>query len=515
MKKNNSRTKKSFKNMVASVTANIVAIAIGFFARSAFIKILGNEYNGLNGLFTNIISLLSIVELGIGNAIIYNLYKPIAENDQKTIKTLMRFYKKSYHIIGIIVGFLGIGIIPFLSMITGTVTVKINITIVYLLFLSDTIFSYFLSYKRSILYANQENYYISVTDIFYQITMNFLQISILYLTKNFYIYLIIKIIMRIVENIVITYIANSKYPYLKEKNIEKLDKNIEKDIFKKIKALFFHQIGGFIINGTDNIIISKFFGLIVVGLYSNYYLIINSVQTIAKQIIQATTPSIGNMLVTETQERQFEIFKKIRFINFWIAAFCGTCIFVLMKPFIIIWIGQENLLSTITLVVLTFNFYQKTSRFTYASFKNAAGIFHEDRFIPIIESITNIIASIILLKIVGLPGVFLGTIVSGLCLWCYSYPKFVYKKLFNKNYKAYISETIGYIFLFCVILSTTYFITNISSYSNVLIELVLKSIICLIIPNIIIVICFYKTDNLRYYAKLIKKLPIFKKEAKK
>ena len=176
-----------------------------------------------------------------------------------------------------------------------------------------------------------------------------------------------------------------------------------------------------------------------------------------------------------------------------------------MKPFIIIWIGEENLLSTLTLIVLTFNFYQKTSRFTYSSFKNAAGIFHEDRFVPIIESIINIIASIILLKIIGLPGVFLGTIISGLCLWCYSYPKFIYKKLFNKNYKAYIKETTGYIFLFSMILSITYFISAINPIRNNMLNLLSNLGICLIIPNFIMAICFYKTDNFKYYINILKK----------
>ncbi len=514
MKSKKSRTSKSFKNMIASVISNIVAISIGFFARSLFIKTLGNEYNGLNGLFTNIISLLSIVELGIGNAIIYNLYKPIVEDDKETIKSLMQFYKKSYHIIGIIVLLLGFLIIPFLDNITGKVNVNVNIIIVYFLFLLDAVFSYFLSYKRSILYANQENYYINITDIFYQVLMNGFQIIFLLLTKNFYIYLMIKVFMRVLENLVISYIANIKYPFLQEKDISPLDNSIEKDIVKKIKSLFLHQIGGFIINGTDNIIISKFFGLIYVGLYSNYYMIINSVQMIAKQMIQATTPSIGNMLVTESKEKQFEVFKKIRFLNFWIATFCGVCIFVLMKSFIILWIGKSNLLSSLTLLVLTFNFYQKTSRFTYASFKEAAGIFYEDRFVPIVESIVNILASILFLKLIGLPGVFLGTIISGVCLWCYSYPKFVYKKILEKDYKSYTKETLGYIAMFSIVLLLTYLLSSVILVNNIMIKFLLDLIICLVVSNLFIIICFHKSDNFKYYYNLFQKI-VHKKLRKK
>ena len=504
------RTKKTFKNMITSVLANIFTIIIGFFSRYIFIIILGNEYNGLNGLFTNIISLLSIVELGIGNAIIYNLYKPIAQNDTKTIQSLMNYYKKSYHVIGLIVAIIGIILIPFLDNLVGDITINVNIVLVYILFLSDAVFSYFLSYKRSILYANQENYYISICNIFYQIFMNLFQIIILYYTKNFYLFLIIKNIFRIIENIIITIIANKKYPYLKNNNSKELDKKIKSDIVTKIKALFFHQIGGFVVNGTDNIIISLFFGIINVGLYSNYYLIINSIQTISKQIIQASIPSIGNLLVTESNEKQFSIFRKIRFINYWITTVCSICILLLMKPFIIIWIGESNLLSQLTLIILVFNFYQNTSRFTYISFKNAAGIFFEDRFIPILESLTNILFSIIFLKIFGMPGVFIGTFISSMWLWCYSYPKFVYKGIFKKSYYNYIKETLSDFIIFIFIAVLCMIISNIIQIENQYTNLILNFIISFFIPNITLCIIFNNNNEFKYFLRLIKRKGVLK-----
>lgn len=509
--KKKSRTKNSFINMIVSVFSNVISILIGIIAQAIFIKILGKEYLGLNGLFSNIISMLGIVELGMGSAIIYNLYKPIAENDTECIKSLMNFYKKSYHIIGIIVAVLGLVIMPFLKYITGEVVLPVNTNIVYLLFLTDIVFSYFLSYKRSILYADQKNYIVKIIHIFYLILVNTLQLIILYLFKNYYYYLIVKIIMRLVENMCITICANKKYSFLKDNNIKKLDKKIEKDIFKKVKSLFLHQIGAFAINGTDNIVISRYVGLSSVGLYSNYYLIINSVQTIASQIIDATTPSIGNLLVTESTEKHFEVFKRMRFINFWIASFCGICIYSLMEPFVKLWIGEEYLLSSIILFVLTINFYQKTSRLTYKSFKTAAGIFYEDRFVPIIEATINIVISVLLAKKIGLVGVFIGTIVSGLSLWCYSYPKYVYKNLFQKKYLNYAKETIGYISMFLITLYITITITDIFIINNIFLQLIIRFLICLIIPNLIIIICFNKTDNFKYYIKLFKKLPIIKK----
>ena len=500
------RTKNSLKNMIASMVSNILTIIIGIVAQAIFIKILGSEYLGLNSLFNNVISMLAIAELGIGSAIVYNLYKPIAENNIEQIKSLMQFYKKNYQVIGIVVAIIGLMLIPFLKYIVNieTITININVYFVYLLFLLDTVFSYFLSYKRSLLYATQQNSIISIIHIGYVLILNLLQLIILFFTKNYYLYLLTRMVTRILENLVITYIANKNYPYLKDKNVKKLNKSLEKDIYTKIKALFFHKIGAFVVLGSDNIIISKFLGLATVGLYSNYYMIINAIQTIFSQIIQSTTASVGNLLVTESKQKSFLVFKKIRFLNYWLATFSCTCILVIMQSFIKIWIGDFYLLSTGVLIVLVFNLYQKLMRSSYSSFKEAAGIYYEDRFVPLVEATLNIIVSIFCCKLFGLAGVFMGTVISGLALWCYSYPKYVYKKLFDRNYIEYAKETIGYIILFVLIASGTYYLSTIINFSNIYLEFISNVIISLIVPNILLFIIFFKTDNFKYYSNLLK-----------
>lgn len=501
------RKKNSIKNMISSMGSNVITIIIGLVAQAIFIKLLGEEYLGLNGLFSNVISMLGIVELGIGNAIIYNLYKPIANNNIEEIKSLMSFYKKSYHVIAIIVLAIGFLIIPLLQFIVDidSVTISINVYLVYILFLIDIVCSYLLSYKRSILYASQKNYIINVIHIGYTVLLNVFQLLILYLTKNYYLYLIIKIIVRILENIIITIIANKKYNYLLDKDIKKLDKKIEKDIFTKVKALFFHKIGAFVVLGSDNIIISKFLGLVTVGLYSNYYLIINAVQTLFGQALVALTPSVGNLLVTEKTEKVFEVFKKVRFMNFWISTFSSIAILVIMQSFISIWIGDKYLLSVLVLMVLVFNLYQKLMRNSYSTFKEAAGIYTEDKYVPVVESLINIIMSIILVNKIGLAGVFIGTIASGLALWCFSYPKYVYKKLFERSYLDYAKETVSYILLFIIIATFTYYISTLINFSNIYLEFITNCLISLIIPNLILVIVFIKNDNFKYYLDLVKR----------
>lgn len=500
------RTENSIKNSLSSLIQSSVTMIIGFIAQAIFLKILSMEYLGLNGLFTNILTMLSIFELGIGDAIIYNLYKPIADNNIKQIKSLMNFYKKAYNIIALIVLIVGLFFIPFLKLIVGEIAINVNIYIIYLLFLLSTVCSYFIAYKRNLIYANQKNYIINIIHIFYTIILNIMQLVFLYFTKNYYIYLIIKIICQLLENIIINFIADKMYPFLKEKNSEKLEKNVEKNIFTKVKALFFHKIGNVIVSGTDNIIISSFLSVVDVGLYSNYFIIINAVNTLFSQIISSTTASVGNMLILEDTEKRFGTFKKIRFLNFWLACFGGVAILTIIQPFIKLWIGEEYLLPLFTVIVLVINFYQKMMRRTYGSFKDAAGIWVEDKYVPLIEAFLNIVFSITLVKVFDMAGVFLGTIISGLTLWIYSYPKYVYKKLFNRSYRNYMIETVGYLVLFSIILTITYCVSLLFVFSNNFVQVLVNSIISLIIPNFLIILIFRNTENFKYFLELIKKV---------
>lgn len=498
------RTQKSIKNSITTLIGNGISCIIAFFAQMIFIKTLGIEYLGLDGLFTNILTMFSIFELGIGNAIVYNLYKPVADKDYRKISALLNFYKKAYNIISIVIVLIGITILPFIPHIVGKITIDINIYLIYILFLVNTISSYFMIYKRNLIVANQESYIINIIHVIYIIIVNIIQLLIIYLTKNYYLFLIIKIICQILENIIISLVANKKYEYLKKYKNEQLDKKTTKDIFSRVSALFFHKIGNIMINSTDNIIISRFLGIAVVGIYSNYYMVIGAISMLFGQVITATTASIGNYIVSENKNKIFQVFKKIRFINFYISMFTSICLLLIIQPFINIWVGKNFLLEYSIVIVLVFNFFQKMQRNTYNAFKDSAGIWKEDKFIPLIESALNILFSIIGIKIFGLIGVFIGTIISGLVLWCYSYPKYVYKKLLKRSYKNYAIETIGYILTFILIALTTYGFSLIFSFDNLIIQIIVELIICISIPNLLFYVIFRKTDNFGYIKYLIK-----------
>lgn len=509
-----SRTKNSIKNSIISMLSNICIMLIGFISQAIFIRILGAEYIGINGLFNNILAILGIAELGIGNAIIFNLYEPLKKNDINLVKSLMKFYKKSYTIIGLIVLFIGLSITPFVNFFVGDISVNLNLKIIYILFLMQTVSTYIFSYKMSIFIASQRGYIIKVNQFVFQLVLNTLQLLILYTTKNYYLYLIIKIICQLLSNIIISIYANREFEFIKGKNNKRLDKDIERNILLRVKALFFHKVGGFVINSTDNIIISKYINVLTVGLYSNYYLIINAINTLFTQMLTSTTASVGNLILDKNKEKNYNIFKKIRFINFFIATFSGVCLLLLMQPFIKIWIGEQYILNDFILIVLVFNYFQQIMRSTYTVFIDGAAIWYENRFVPILESALNIIFSIICLKIFGLAGVFMGTIISGLSLWCYSYPKFVYKKLFDRRYREYARETLAYMLSFVIIVFISYNISKGFIINNNLLQFIINLFICLIIPNLMIIILFKKNENYTYFKAILYSLlkKIFNKE---
>lgn len=508
-KTTSTRTKNSARNMIVSVLFNSLTIVLGIVTQRIFLKILNTEYLGLNSLFSNILTMLSVAELGVTNAVIFSMYEPLAKDDKKTIRALMAFYKKWYWTIGMVVMALGLCLLPFIPNIVGEQNLDVNLYLIFAVSLADIVLSYFLGYKRSIIIASQQNYIIDACQIAYVILVSVLQMLVLYLTHNYYVYILVRLALRILQNVVLIVIANKKFPYICESDPPKLKKEIQKSIFTKIKGLFYHKIGGFIVLGTDNLVITTFLGLNVNGLYASYYMIISALQSIIMQCVTATTASVGNLLVEKNVKKQFEVFRRIRFINYWLAVLGSAGLLVVMDSFITVWLGSEYILSFDVLLALVLNFYFYVNRSAFGVFKDAAGIYHEDRFVPIAESILNISASIILVKLIGLPGVFLGTFISGLALYCFSYPKFVYKNLFKRKYSSYASETIGFAVLAAFTVAVSFVVSRyLAGLTNLegIGLLIFNIVMVFVIPNLIILAMFAKNQNMKYCLELIGKI---------
>ena len=502
------RTVNSIRNIIYSVSGQFISILINFISRSIFIKILGEYFLGLNGLFINIISVLSLAEMGIGSAIIYGLYEPLAKDDKDKVRKLIKFYKKAYRNIGIVVFFLGIIIVPFLNFIVKDKSgLKGNgIEIIFILFLINTVITYFYSYKRTLLIADQKSYIDNIYKYLYFTILNVIQIIILVITKNYLLYLIVQILVSFFENYSISKKIDKIYPWIKEEE-EELEISEKNKLIKNVKALLLHKIGGTLVLSTDNIIISSFVGIIWVGLYSNYLLVVNAINSIIGQIFIALTGSVGNLTNSETKEKAYEIYKVIYLVNYWIISVCSICIFININDFINIWIGKEYLLSTNVVLIICINFYITGMRKAVSIYKDTYGLFYQDRYKAIVEGILNIVISMAFSIKFGIIGVLLGTLISSIltCFWIEPYVLFKYG--FGIKLGEYMKKYIINLLIAIMIGVLIYKICSLVIVDSWF-KLILKAIISFVLANLSLVLINLKKKEFKYLYNMLFKIMI-------
>lgn len=495
-----SRTKSSLINFFFAVLGQGLGLIVSFIARIFFIRILGSEYLGLNGLFTNILTVLSLAELGVGTAITYSLYTPLANKDDKKCQMIMQLYRKIYIAIGLFILIVGTVITPFLPIFIKNLPNIQNINLIYILFVVNTAISYFYSYKRNLIIADQNRYIATIYRYMCYILLNIAQIIYLVITKDYIGFLILQIIFTFLENVLVSLKADKMYPFLKDKTKRKLDAGTKKEIVKNTKAMMMHKVGDVIVNSTDNILLSSFVGLTAVGLYSNYYLITNALNIVINQVFNSLTASVGNLCATDSKTKQYNIFKKINFLTFWIFCFSSVCLITLFNPFIEIWVGKEYLFTMDIVIVLVINFYLTGMRKSVLTFREATGLFYKDRYKAIIEAVVNLIFSIVLALKLGTLGIFLGTLISSISVCVWIEPYILYKYGFNisvkKYFKDYIKKSLLTILLSCLV----YFICMIN-LGNIYINFIYKVLMCILIPNLLLFIIYNKSNEFQYFYK--------------
>lgn len=511
-KKNRSRTEYAAKNFMYSTIGSISNSILGFLSRTVFIYTLGTSYLGLSGLFTNVLGMLSLAELGVGTAISFSLYKPLAENNSKKVWAYIDFYKKAYRLVAFVVASIGLALIPFLKYIIKGAEGIDNITLMYCIFLFNTVSSYLISYRTTVLSADQRNYLQTNINTVFNVIMNVFQMIVLVITRNYICYLLTQAVIQFSSKIYLNYYAKKMYPYLKEKHGEELSKEEKSTIYKKIKALIMHKVGEVSINQTDNIIISSFISIKTVGLVSNFTLIINLINTFVNSFFNSAIAGFGNIISTETEERRLKAFKKYDFLGFWFYGWTSICLFFLLKPFVTIWIGEDKLIDSVTLALLCTNYYFTGQRIPIGNVKVAAGVYEQDVWIPFVQSFINIIVSIYGAMHWGLKGVYIGTLLSSLVPNLVR-PFVVYKAVFKVSswdyYKIYIQRIAFMLFTILSISAINYFFYSSNIYLNSLILFAL----CIIIPNIYMVIFYRKTEGFIYVKSIV--IGLVKKVLKK
>lgn len=498
------RIKNSLNNIIFNLGSIFVTYILNFISRSVFIYVLGTIYLGVNGLFSNILMMLSLAELGIGTAIAFSLYKPIAENDINKISTLMSFYRKAYRVIGFVVAFFGFILMFFLNYIIKDANSIENLRLIYLLYLFNTVSGYFLAYKTTLVSAYQKDYTLVPINTSISIINIISQIAVLLITKSFIIYLIIQILFGFIQRIIINIVITKRYSYINFKSKEKLSKQELHTIIKNIKAMFFHKIGDYCINGTDNIVISVFISIQAVGFYSNYTLLINTVNAIIMIIFNSTSASFGDLIAREEPKIILEKFKIFNFLGFWIFGWATICFYNLLNPFITLWIGEKYLLGYSVIIPVLINYYLTGMRIPLGIVKSSGGVYAQDQFIPIIQSIINLFFSVLLVRSIGLAGVFWGTVISCIVPLVYR-PYIVYKCVFETSCKKYFMKFTYYLIIFFTNIFVTSFLCKILFISGNWLSLAERCIICAFIPNIFIIVLFRKSYELKELINIFKK----------
>jgi len=491
-----SRTEYTIKNMYTGIFVQVLSLLLGFISRKVLIDTLGNEYLSLNGLFSEILTILSLAELGFGSAIVFSLYKPIAFNDGEKIKSLLHLYKKTYRIIALIIFAFGIAILPFIKIIIKREPdISENIHFIFLLFLLNSVFSYFFAYRRSILIAHQKNYLISRVNLVTNITLTIVQISILVLFKNFILYFIATIIANVGSNYYISRLSGKLFPVIKEKDIKPLDEDIKDDIKINIKSLVLYKIGALLNTGFDNIIISFFVDFTFVGIYSNYLLITKGVNNLLSTIFQSTTASVGNLNALEDSDKREQIYKTLLFISFWLYGFVNIAFFNLLNPLIKLVFGEYYLFSEDIVFVMIISGFIIGLHHPTMIFRNTMGLYRYGKWRPIIGAFINIALSVLLVRPFGIIGVFLGTLGSRILVLSWFEPRVIYKYGLHKTPKYFYYDYIKYILIFLLTAAISKIAVN-QIHNESIVAFCVKVLITAIIPNILFFIICYRS---KYY----------------
>jgi O-antigen/teichoic acid export membrane protein len=501
-----SRTTRSLKNSSAALFEQIVYNILSFVCRTVFIYTLGKTYLGFSGLFSDILTLLSLAELGMGTAIIYSMYKPAAENDFRQVAALLNLYKVVYTALGVGLTLIGLCLTPLLNFIISDIPELPELPLIYILYLLNTTGSYFLVYKKSILIVDQRSDVISIISIIANSLKSILQIITLLLFSNFILYLVLQLVFTMVNNVGISCYVGKHYEYLKEYKHERVDKQTQTTVFENVKAMFVSKLSSAVVTSTDNLLISKFVSTVLLGYYSNYTLFTTMIRTVVSKIFEALTGSVGNLVALESPDTIYKSFKRIWFVNFWIVGFCCSSLFVLVNPFIKLWIGESYLLDMRVVLMVCINLYMRLMRNTFITFTDTYGLFAELKVKSVCEAIINLVVSLVLVGPckLGIYGILLGTLISNMTTNFWYEPYLLFKEKFGVGIHVYFRMFASYFLVMAISAGMMYYICDILLAWNSWIAFFVKLIMCCVFINLVYVVVYGRTKEFAYFWKILK-----------
>ena len=502
-----SRTGNVIKNSGASLLYKLAHIVFRFVLRTTFIRLLGNEYTGISGLFTDILSVLSLMEMGLDTSMVFALFSPVANNDQRKISALLKFYKKAFNIIGVFILVAGVGCIPFLHHIVKDVpNIKEDIRLIFLMYLLTSASSYFLIYRTMLLSAKQRSRVITKVQIIVETVETILVVVFLFILKEFFAYLIIHLAATWIKNIYLSHLATKKYPESFQPSDAELTREEKKKLIRDIACLTVYTLSGVVINSTDSIFISAFVGTVEVAIVGNFTLLISSVRTVVQQINNSLKASVGNLAATSTSDKQELVFNRIVFICFWAVCFTATCLFVLLNPFVgTIWLGQSYELSTQVLIILIINYFIAVMVFPVESFRTANGLFVQGWTRPAIMAVLNIVLDYFMGKRWGIVGIFLATTISRVATQVWYDPYLVFKVVFHKRPWTFYKSYLLYACITAGSCALAMYASKFVAFSNRYVCFIVKAIIAVTVPNLLIVALFHTSKEYSYVRSFLQK----------
>lgn len=502
-----SRLENSTKNIFFSFGNTALSSVLGFISRTVFIYCLGETYLGLSGLLGNVLGFLTISELGIATAIGFSLYKPLAEKDYRSVSALMSVYRKAYSVIGAVVAVSGIGLYFSLDFFVPPDQQPYGTSVAYFIFLATTVLGYFLSYKTTLISSDNHAYQLVPINICFNTAQTILQVVILLLTKSYILYLLVQIVCSVALMVAQNRFITRKYKEVDFYSSEKLAPEQKSTIKKNIGGLVITKIGDYLVNSTDNLIITKLVSLTATGIYSNYLLIRNMVNGVIGTFFAGITASMGNVVAVENDEHKLEIFETTMFCAYFIYCFEAVCFMCLFNPFIgDIWIGSQFTFSTFTVAIIVINNFLTGLRIPLITMKGAAGTYMEDSWIPFAFAGINLVASIFLAKVMGVAGVFLGTILGSLLTADWYRPIIIYKKVFHTSVLKYYHRYLQYVFLGFTCIAAAYWLCSLIHTPYVVLTFVLKCIVACVFPLAVNTILFIRTKEFKTILLMAKRL---------
>lgn len=476
------RTKNTVRNIGAGALNQVIGIVLPFFSRTVLLYIMGAKYLGLSSLFSSILTFLSLTELGVGGAMIYSMYKPIAENDEDTICALLNLYRRLYRIIGAIVLLLGISLMPFLDrLIKDEIPQDVNLYVLYFIYLLNAVLSYWLfAYKNALLQAHQRNDVSSniasiLTPVSYVVML-----GALFVTRNYYAYVIWLPIFTVITNLLRSAYVDRHFPNLKPRG--EISKALKDSIKKKVAALIGTKLNTVVLNAADNLVMSAFLGLTVIAVYGNYNYIRMSVAGFVGIAYGAMTAGLGNSLQTESTEKNYRDFKKLSFMNSWVVGWCTVCLACLYQPFMKLWVGEALMFPYYVVLELCLYFYIYMIRKIPVVYKDAAGIWWEDRFRPYVCMVVNVVLNITLVQVIGISGIILSTVFSlAVSIPWENYT--IFKNVFHRGSGEYYGKMFAYAGTMLLGGLLTWWIC--SFFGDGILAFLLRGMICMVVPNLV------------------------------